>query len=99
MSTAIIVLFIALAGISVAFCAFWVADLKRRKDWTWPDWYRLLVGFITDFLDTLGVGSFATTTAFYRLRKTVADENIPGTMNVGHCLPTVAQAFIYTTMI
>jgi hypothetical protein len=29
----------------------------------------------------------------------VSDELIPGTLNVGHALPTIAQALIYTTII
>jgi uncharacterized membrane protein YfcA len=53
----------------------------------------------TGFLDTLGIGSFATTTAIFRLAKMVPDRIIPGTLNAGHALPTVAQAFIYTTVI
>lgn len=61
--------------------------------------YQLGVGFVTDFLDTLGVGSFATTTAFYRFGKTVDDGQIPGTLNVGHTLPTILQALIYITSI
>ena len=54
------------------------------------------IGFITNFFDTLGVGSFATTTTLFRFFKTVPDERIPGTLNVGHTLATIVQAFIYT---
>jgi uncharacterized membrane protein YfcA len=60
---------------------------------------RLGIGFLTDFLDTLGIGSFATTTTLFRLRRLVADENIPGTLNAGHALPTVVQALIYITIV
>lgn len=56
-------------------------------------------GVITDFLDTLGIGSFATTTSIFRFGKLVPDELIPGTLNVGHTLPTIAQAFIYTRLV
>jgi uncharacterized membrane protein YfcA len=51
---------------------------------------------VTNFFDTLGIGSFATTTAIYRFLNTVPDRFIPGTLNVGHTLPTVVQAIIYT---
>jgi len=54
-----------------------------------------LVGFVTNFLDTLGIGSFAPTTAIFKLRRLVPDELIPGTLNVGHALPTVTQALIF----
>jgi uncharacterized membrane protein YfcA len=114
-------------------------------------------GFVTNFFDTLGIGSFATTTTIFRLRLTdaqkrmwsmvfgllavgaalvlafvapqlivgrgiwfgvtlavllvtallviyfggdaVDDKQIPGTLNFGHTLPTIAQAFIFTTIV
>jgi uncharacterized membrane protein YfcA len=59
----------------------------------------LITGFVTNFFDTLGIGSFATTTAIYRHWRLVRDEIIPGTMNVGHCLPAIIQAFIYTRIV
>ena len=55
---------------------------------------RLLLGFITNFFDTLGIGSFAPTTAAFRARRLVPDELIPGTLNIGHM-----QAIIYITVI
>jgi uncharacterized membrane protein YfcA len=57
------------------------------------------IGFVTDFLDTLGIGSFATTSTWYRLRSVVPDRLLPGTMNVGHALPTIVQALIYIVII
>ncbi len=60
-----------------------------------PSWYQLFVGFVADFFDTLGIGSFATTTSLYRARQTIDDRLLPGTLNVGHALPTIAQALIY----
>src|SRR6185436_4474104 len=60
-----------------------------------PSVYELVVGFITDFFDTLGIGSFATTTALYRARRTIDDRVLPGTLNVGHTLPTILQAYLF----
>ena len=57
------------------------------------------IGAITNFFDTLGIGSFATTTAIFRKWRLVADEHIPGTLNVGHALPTIAQAIIFTRLV
>lgn len=54
-----------------------------------------LIGFVTNFFDTLGISSFASTTAVYKLLGRVPDEDIPGTLNVGHALPTVAMALIF----
>jgi uncharacterized membrane protein YfcA len=57
------------------------------------------IGAVTNFFDALGIGSFATTTAIWRFLKMVPDRVIPGTLNAGHTLPTVTQAFIFTTLI
>jgi uncharacterized membrane protein YfcA len=64
-----------------------------------PGPMALALGFVTDFFDTLGIGSFAPTTAVFKLKQMVPDEQIPGTLNVGHTLPTVAQAFIFIAII
>ena len=59
----------------------------------------LLTGFVTNFFDTLGIGSFATTTAIFKFKNMVPDELIPGTLNVGHALPVIFQAFIFVSAI
>ncbi len=55
----------------------------------WP------VSFVANFLDTLGVGSYATTTSMVRFFKLIPDEKIPGSLNVGYVLPTVTEAFLF----
>ena len=70
-----------------------------RTSGTVPFAGLLGLGFVTDFLDTLGVGSFATTTTALKLGKLVKDEDIPGTLNVGHSLPTILEAVLYITVI
>jgi uncharacterized membrane protein YfcA len=60
-----------------------------------PGVLHLAIGFVTNFFDTLGIGSFAPTTAAFKFRRVVADEMIPGTLNVGHMVPTVAQGLIF----
>src|SRR3954470_18098880 len=64
-----------------------------------PTVLQSAIGFATAFLDTLGIGSFATTTSIYKLRHLVPVKLIPGTLNVGHTMPTIAQAFIYTQLV
>ena len=59
----------------------------------------ILHGTVTDFFDTLGIGSFATSTAIFRATKWVKDALIPGTLNAGHTMSTLAQAFIYTQVV
>jgi len=108
--TPITALLVALSATAVGFVAAWarlVRTLRRDPathstpagDVSRPSPMLYGIGAVTNFFDTLGIGSFATTTTVYRLRKLVADELIPGTLNVGHALPTIAQALIYTTII
>ena len=81
---------------AIVFTIGWVCSLsKELRKGLLP----YLIGFVTDFLDTLGVGSFATTTSLFRLGKVVEDDKIPGTLNVGHTLPTILQALIYITIV
>lgn len=53
------------------------------------------IGAGANFFDSLGVGSFATTTAVLRLFHLVDDENLPGTLNVGHATPSVLEAVLF----
>ncbi len=64
-----------------------------------PTALEVAIGAVTNFFDSLGIGSFATTTALFRAFKLVPDRLLPGTLNVGHTLPTVAQAFLFTAVI
>src|SRR5215469_8353441 len=59
----------------------------------------LVTGFVTDFFDTLGIGAFAPTTAIFKLQRRMADEEIPGTLNAGHALPTVVEALIFIAIV
>ena len=90
--------FIALAIVGVAFVVFWIVH-ARATGGGWPKPVQIVIGVVTDFFDTLGIGSFATTTSLYKFGRVVDDENIPGTLNVGHTLPTLAQAFIYIEVV
>jgi uncharacterized membrane protein YfcA len=56
-------------------------------------------GFVTIFLDTLGIGCFATTTTIFRNLRLVPDELIPGTLNVGHALAAVVSAYIFIELV
>jgi uncharacterized membrane protein YfcA len=58
-----------------------------------------ITGFVTNFFDTLGIGSFATTTSIFRQWSLVSDELIPGTLNVGHTVPSIVQAFIFIRIV
>ena len=95
----------ALAVLTVAYLTVWVRSVRRAGgrgpagEDAPPRARHVLIGFVTNFLDTLGIGSFATTTSLFRLLRAVPDELIPGTLNVGHAPPTVVQAFIYIAIV
>jgi uncharacterized membrane protein YfcA len=100
----------ALAALTVFYIGAWtrivaaaLRDPNRGSspatDARVPSPLQTAIGAVTNFFDTLGIGSFATTTALFRAFKLVPDRIIPGTLNAGHTLPTVAQAFIYTSVI
>ena len=58
------------------------------------------IGFVTDFLDTLGIGSFAPTTLLFKVFKSLkSDELLPGTLNVAHTIPVMIEAFIFITVV
>jgi len=91
-------LFIVLAAVAVAFGVFWFRQARAKWE-GWPTWAQLAIGALTDFLDTLGIGSFATTTSLFKLGRVVDDAEIPGTLNVGHTVPTFAEAFIFIAVV
>ena len=99
MLTPVTILLVLLSVVAIAFNFVWGASLTRHRQWQWPDKQFQLIGFVTNFFDTLGIGSYATTTAAYRLKKLVTDEMLPGTLNIGHCIPIMLQAFIYMSIV
>ena len=100
-------LLLALAFVTLAYVVVVVRGVRRARRAeraegseggpTTPGF--VATGFVANFFDTLGIGSFATTTSIFRHWKTVRDEKIPGTLNAGHTLPTITQAFIYTKIV
>jgi uncharacterized membrane protein YfcA len=101
MNTAKVVLFAALGVVTLVFIAAWVRAVRRARPegGLAPTPLELALGLVTNFFDTLGIGSFASTTSVFKLRRMVPDEKIPGTLNVGHALPTVAQALIFIAIV
>ncbi len=91
---------IALAVFAASYLAVWVRCLARLTGRIpSPRPLLLITGFVTNFFDTLGIGSFATTTAIFKFTRMVPDRLIPGTLNAGHTLPVILQAFIYIAVI
>ncbi|WDA54515.1 MAG: sulfite exporter TauE/SafE family protein [Spiroplasma endosymbiont of Drosophila atripex] len=63
-------------------------------------WKLGIIGFIADFCDTIGIGSFAVSIILLKLTKQVRnDKKILGIMNVGHSIPTCLEAIIFIALI
>jgi uncharacterized membrane protein YfcA len=90
-------IFVALGIFSAGFIWIWWQGKGRAPGI--PTLFELLLGFGTNFFDTLGIGSFAPTTAVFKFRRMVPDEEIPGTLNVGHSLPTLMEGFLFIAFV
>jgi uncharacterized membrane protein YfcA len=91
-------LLIALGILGVAFTHVFLNTLKKRGV-SRPNVEAIGLGAVTNFFDTLGIGSFAPTTAWLKFRKLVPDSFIPATLNVGHAIPTVVQSAIFLVIL
>jgi uncharacterized membrane protein YfcA len=92
------VLLAALGILGVAFTTV-LYTTARQHDELRPNIEAIALGAVTNFFDTLGIGSFAPTTAWLKLRKMVPDSFIPAILNAGHAWPTFAQAFIFINLV
>lgn len=93
----IAILCIILAALTLASTAYVLVDVSKHKEELKGEktktWFILaLIGFVTNFFDTWGIGSFAPTQASFKFTKTSPDETVPGTLNVGDTLPVSIEA-------
>lgn len=86
--------------------AIWIAVvlfldyLKHRTQLEGNSWTKTgLIGLVGNFFDTLGIGSFAIETALLKFTKQTEDRLLPGTLNVGNAIPTMAQAIIFIRIV
>ncbi|MGZ3518881.1 MAG: permease [Vulcanimicrobiaceae bacterium] len=91
-------LLLVLGLLGVGFLVVWLSA-ARKRELRLPRPLEIAIGFGTNFFDTLGIGSFATTTSMFKLWRVVPDQNIPGTLNVGHTVPTIVQALIFISIV
>lgn len=64
-----------------------------------PKFEAILLGAVVSFFDTLGIGSFAPTTAWLKFRRMVPDRLIPPTMLVGLSPPAMAESVIFLILL
>ena len=101
--------YLAIGAAGVAFCVVGIGAARRNRAGTGarqpdqvvrrPTVVELAIGAVVAFFDTLGIGSFAPTTAIFKLRHIVPDELIPGTLNVGLTPAALLESLIFVTAI
>lgn len=84
-----------LAALAFSFVLIRAAIARRAV----PTIESILLGFVVSFFDTLGIGSFAPTTAWLKFRKLVPDRLIPPTMLVGLTWSVFAESIIFLKLI
>ena len=92
---------ILLAALALIGAAFVVALIRtaiaRGQFGIQPE--AVALGAVTNFFDTLGIGSFAPSTAWIKFRRLVPDSYIPIVLNTGHAPPSIVQALIFITLV
>jgi len=104
MSSGVIGLLAALGLVAIVYVMRWYyleRDRAERGGWRAlrPPGGDVLIGFVTDFFDTLGIGNFAPTTAAFKFLRRMPDEQIPGTLNAGHAVPVIAEALVFISVV
>jgi len=89
-----------IVALSVLLVWRWWQSIDRTSgERLWPTPVQILIGFVVNFFDTLGIGSLATTTTVFKALRMVPDERLPGTMIVGLTLCVATQALIFISKI
>jgi uncharacterized membrane protein YfcA len=99
MPTAQLLLYAGLVVVNVAAIVAWILAARRRRLRERPSTADVAIGFVANFLDTLGIGSYAQITALFKLRGRPADELIPGTLNVGGTVPAFLGSFLFVATV
>jgi uncharacterized membrane protein YfcA len=97
MSIQVALLFSVLALFNIAFFYSWYRSRRTYRGRTRPLIIEILVGTLVSFFDTLGIGSFAPTTAALKFQNRLPDELIPGTLNVGLNTAALLETVIMVT--
>lgn len=99
MNNAQIGFFVVLAIMAIVFQITWIKSARQHGKGARPKPIDFGVSAATSFLDTLGIGSFAPTTALFKLFKMVPDQLIPATLNIGLVWPAIAESVIFVNSV
>ena len=92
------VLIACLSAVALGYTAYLLTS-AARAGLRWPSGEAMLLGAVSNFLDTMGIGSFAPSIAWLRFRRIVPDRLIPLTMLAGYTLPAILQAVIFLVLL
>jgi uncharacterized membrane protein YfcA len=93
-----IIIFALLGVLGLLFLIYMIKDFLAHRKELEPEanWIHcIIMGVVVNFIDALGIGSFATSTAWLKLTKQIKDRVIPGTMNVAFCIPVIMEGIFY----
>lgn len=91
----LIIVILLVVGLIVFGFKFSSHAERNMKNDTSSSSLSFLIGVVTNFFDTLGIGSFAPTTALLKVTKSIDDRLLPGTLNVAFTIPVMLQAIIF----
>lgn len=97
MTIMLMILLIVLALAVLSYAAALAREAVRQR--VRPNVEAMGLGLVVNFFDTLGIGSFAPTTAWLKFRRLVPDRLIPPTMVVGLTPPAMAQSIIFLILL
>ena len=91
-----ILLYVAVVGFGIVFFKDQISAKKNGRLEKEKAWKPALIGFSTNFFDTLGIGAFAPTVFLFKAFKSnITDKQIPATLNVACTLPVLCEAIIF----
>ena len=99
MNAPLMAFYLALSAAGIAFVIGGIKAARHTNEIRRATVWEYLIGAVVAFFDTLGIGSFAPTTALLKLYRLVPDELIPGTLNVGLTTAALAEALIFVRSI
>jgi uncharacterized membrane protein YfcA len=90
----LLIALLIILGIAVLSYGFALARAAIAQRAT-PGAEALALGAVVNFLDTLGIGSFAPTTAWFKFRRMVPDRLIPPTLLCGLTPPAMTESIVF----
>lgn len=89
------------AGLSIGAAGLFVGIIREaaKTRQLVPKGEAIALGAVTNFFDTLGIGSFAPTIAWFRFRRMVPDRLMPLTMFIGYTIPAILQGVIFLILL